>query len=241
MVQDFEGTFSPDLSEPILWDRMLAVFAGRLNVTSALYGFLPSVYWLELGHVTQASVVRHNHPDEVLGHVNGKGLLDDDPCILRLKTGEPWFFWHEALDWSGADEGQKARYESGDPRSNVGVTIRLPFFEGRALAGLGLCARNSTPEEFKQAWLAGVEEHLAVARAFDAAMRPRMIANRFKLSKREVSVIKLLATGLSAKRAADHLGLQPKTVFNVMDKARKSLQAETTLQAVTKAMAYRLI
>jgi len=220
---------------------MLAVFAGRLNVTSALYGFLPSVYWLELGNVTQASVVRHNHPDDVLGHVNGKGLLDDDPCSLRLKAEEPWFLWQDALDWAGADESQRARLDSGDPRANVGVTIRLPFFEGRAIAGLGLCARTSSPEDFKAAWLAGLDDHLALARAFDTAMRPRMIANRFKLSKREVSVIKLLATGLSAKRAADHLGLQPKTVFNVMDKARKSLHAETTLQAVTKAMAYRLI
>ncbi len=241
MVQDLEGIFSPDLSETVLWDRMLAAFAGRLNVTSALYGILPSVNWLDLGGISQNSIVRHNHPEDVLGHVNGKGLLDDDPCTIRLKTEEPWFFWHEALDWVGADEHQKARYQSGDPRANVGVTVRLPFFEGRAVAGLGLCARNSSPDEFKQAWHADIDGHLAIARAFDAAMRPRMIANRFKLSKREVSVIRLLATGLSAKRAADHLGLQPKTVFNVMDKARKSLQADTTLQAVTKAMAYKLI
>ncbi|MBL8790933.1 MAG: autoinducer binding domain-containing protein [Rhizobiales bacterium] len=241
MGQDFEGTFSPDLSENLLWERMLAVFADRLHVTSAMYGFLPSVHWLELGGISQVSVIRHNHPDDIIGQVNGKGMLDDDPCALRLRAEEPWFLWADALDWAGVDAEQKARFDSGDPGGNVGVTIRLPFFEGRALAGLGLCARATSPEAFREAWLAGLDDHLALARAFDAAMRPRMIANRFKLSKREVSVIRLLATGLSAKRAADFLGLQPKTVFNVMDKARKSLQAETTLQAVTKAMAYRLI
>lgn len=241
VVENYEGIFSSDLSENILWERLLAVFAGRLNVTSALYGFVPSVYWLEVGTPTQAAVFRHNHPEDVVGQINGKGMLDDDACSLRLRGEEPWFLWYDALNWSGKDDAQVARFQSGDPGGNVGVTIRLPFFEGRAIAGLGLCARNSTPDTFKEAWLAGLDDHLALAKAFDAAMRPRMIANRFKLSKREVSVIRLLATGLSAKRAADHLGLQPKTVFNVMDKARKSLHAETTLQAVTKAMAYRLI
>lgn len=233
--------FSPELSESVLWDRMLAVFAERLKVTSALYGFVPSVFWLEGPGLTQEAVVRHNHPDEIMGVAIPGSMLDDDPCALRLATDEPWFFWHDAADWRGGSARQTARHSSGDPGGNVGVTIRLPFFEGRAMAGLGLCARHSSPEDFKAAWLSGLEENLSLARSFDAAMRPRMIANRFKLSRREVSVIRLLASGLSAKRAADQLGLQPKTVFNVMDKARKSMEAETTLQAVTKAMAYRLI
>jgi len=233
--------FSPELSESVLWDRMLAVFADRLKVTSALYGFVPSVFWLGGQGLTREAVVRHNHPDDIMGATVPSAILDDDPCALRLQTDESWFFWDDAANWPGGNAKQVARVESGDAGGNVGVTVRLPFFEGRAMAGLGLCARHSTPEQFRQAWHSGLDEYLTLARAFDAAMRPRMIANRFKLSRREVSVIRLLASGLSAKRTADQLGLQTKTVFNVMDKARKSMVAETTLQAVTKAMAYRLI
>ena len=235
------SVFAPELSENALWERMLAIFGDRLNITSAMYGFVPSVFWVAEGTMTRMLTYRHNHSPEVLGEAKQDALLDDDPCALRLKAGEPWFLWHDATDWSGVTPAQVIRQNSGDPAANVGITIRFPFFDDRAVAGLGLCARGSTPEEFRERWLAEVDGHLALARAFDAAMRPRMIANRFKLSQREISVVSLLASGLSAKLVAAQLGLQTKTVFNVMDKARKSLNSETTLEAVTKAMAYRII
>lgn len=235
------SVFAPELSETALWERMLAVFGDRLKITSAMYGFVPSVFWVAEGTMTRMLTYRHNHPPEVLGEAQPDALLDDDPCALCLKAGEPWFLWQEATAWSGVTPAQVIRQNSGDPAANVGVTIRFSFFEGRAVAGLGLCARTSSPEDFKARWLEEIDGHLALAQAFDAAMRPRMIANRFKLSQREISVVSLLASGLSAKLVAEQLGLQTKTVFNVMDKARKSLASETTLEAVTKAMAYRII
>jgi DNA-binding CsgD family transcriptional regulator len=240
-VDNFSGVFSPELSESVLWERMLAVFADRLRVTSALYGFVPSVYWLKEGTVSRALTFRHNHPPDIMGDAEPGALLERDATTLRLSAGEPWFFWRDATAWPGVTAAQLAYQESGVKEGNVGVSIAMPFFEGRALAGLGLCARTSTPEEFEKRWHDGLDDHLALARAFDAAMRPRMIANRFKLSHREVSVVRLLANGLTAKQVASQLGLQPKTVFNVMDKARKSLHSETTLEAVTKALAYQII
>lgn len=233
--------FDPALSEDALWERMLSAFASRIGATSALYGFLPSLFWLEEGLLSRSVIFRHDHPAEVLGDANPESLLDDDPSALRLKTGEQWFFWDDATNWEGSSPAQVRRFASGSPAANVGVSIRMPFFEGRAVAGLGLCALHCSAEQFRALWLTKLDENLALAQAFDAVMRPRMIANRFKLTKREVSVMRLLACGLSAKSCAEHLGLQPKTVFNVMDRARKSLGAETTLEAVTKAMAFSLI
>ena len=233
--------FDPGLSEEALWDHMLAVFATRLGTSSALYGFLPSLFRLEEGLISHSLIFRHNHPPEVFGAAEGQTALDQDPCALRLASGEPWFFWHEAANWSGNKMEQPPRPVADNSNGDVGVTIRLPFFDGRAIAGLGLCARGATPDAFAALWRNGMDEHLAIARAFDAAMRPRMIGNRFKLTRREISVLRLLAAGLTAKAAAERLGLRPKTVFNVMEKSRLSLQSSTTLEAVTKALAYRLI
>lgn len=236
-----KGLFAPELDEDSLWAQMVSVFSGRLGATSALYGFVPSAFWLGEDRVTESIVFRHNHPQEVLGEGPSSCALDNEPSVLRLRQDEPWFLWHEAIQWPGVTLAQRARFSAGNPASNVGVSIRMPFFEGRAVAGLGFCALGTSAEAFAARWHADVDGHLALARQFDAAMRPRMIANRFKLSKREVSVMRLLAVGLTAKLVADKLGLQPKTVFNVMDRARKSLKASTTMEAVTKALAFRLI
>lgn len=220
---------------------MLAVFSNRLNVTSALFGFVPDRFWLEQPELSEVAEIRHNYPPEVLGPYNDDDILSNDPCVICVAHGAPWFLWEDVALLPNLTAAQRARMDTGAPEANVGVTICMPFFEGRAVAGLGLCAMGTPAEEFRRLWQADVEGHLAIAHAFDAHMRPRMIANRYKLSKREASVVRLLATGLSAKRVADQLGLQTKTVFNVMDKSRKTLAAETTLQAVNKALAYRLI
>ena len=49
------------------------------------------------------------------------------------------------------------------------------------------------------------------------------------------------AGGMTAKQIAEHLGLSPKTISNTLERARKSMEAVSTMEAVAKALVYELI
>jgi DNA-binding CsgD family transcriptional regulator len=46
---------------------------------------------------------------------------------------------------------------------------------------------------------------------------------------------------MTAKQIAEHLQLSPKTVANTLERARKTLEAVSTMEAVAKALVYELI
>jgi DNA-binding CsgD family transcriptional regulator len=236
------NTFSPGRTEAELWSRWVSFARERLGASSSLYGFMPTLHTLERNAVTRTVVMIHNHPQDHIGNFEEDELLDDDVCTKRLVQDEPYFLWENALEWAGVTEAQRDRYQRvGAVGLNSGVSIRFSFFDGRGVGGLGLCCRGLPQAEFRRRWEERKEDILEGAHAFDEAMRPRMIANRYKLTQREKEVMALLCSGMLVKEAAKKLGIAPKTVFNITDRVRRNLGTVNTIEAVTKALAYNLI
>ena len=46
---------------------------------------------------------------------------------------------------------------------------------------------------------------------------------------------------MTAKQIAEHLHFSPKTIANTLERARKTLEAVSTMEAVAKALVYELI
>jgi DNA-binding CsgD family transcriptional regulator len=67
------------------------------------------------------------------------------------------------------------------------------------------------------------------------------VRKKFKPTPRELEVMSYSAGGMTAKQIADHLQLSPKTIANTLERARKSMHAVSTMEAVAKALIYELI
>ncbi len=124
---------------------------------------------------------------------------------------------------------------------SVGVTLGFSFKMGKGLAGIGLASSGMDAEIFKSAWLVDQDAHIALLTEFDRLMRPAMVANRLHLSPREKQCLSLTASGMSAKEIALQLGIAENTVSNILIRARESMQAGSTIEAIAKALAYDLI
>jgi|SRR5690554_1842073 len=67
------------------------------------------------------------------------------------------------------------------------------------------------------------------------------VLEKVKLSKREVEVLKQLATGLTARAIAENLYISPSTVRKHIENIYQKLQAHSKIEAVEKARKQRLI
>lgn len=60
---------------------------------------------------------------------------------------------------------------------------------------------------------------------------------RFRLTEREISIIELTAAGNSAKEAACHLDIAPRTVEKHLDNSRLKMDAKNTTHLITLCIA----
>ena len=232
----FEGSSSEDE----LWSRFARMAGDEFGVTSILYGFTHNKYAAMRTGITKSLYMRHNHPAGYIEAYGRDRFLDHDPCATELFATGASVLWEEvyALDTRDA----RIRREIGRGfEMDIGVTIGLTFGGGAGITGAGFSAGPQRAAEFLKVWEARGREMEALFAAFDARLRPTMIAGRLQLTPRERDVIAYAAGGLSGKEIAHHLGMRPKSVFNVMDRARKALEASTTFEAIAKAYAYNLI
>ena len=65
--------------------------------------------------------------------------------------------------------------------------------------------------------------------------------NHRPLTPRELTVLRLLATGITQKVIAQKMGLSPYTVADYADRARYKMSAANTLHAVVTAQARGLL
>jgi DNA-binding CsgD family transcriptional regulator len=234
--------FLPEDSEAILWRKLHDVAGQRYGITSCLYCFSHSRHCLSHIDVLRGSVLIHSHPEEYISSFADDSFFRDDIVCSRLIGGEGYSLWSESPSWPKATEVQRRKEEIYRRMGmNVGVSFAIPFFDGKGLAGLGLAASKTSVEEFNTLWREKSAEMQAMAAAFDAVMRPRMIANRFQLTPREREVLQLFAGGMSAKEVGHELAIKTKTVFNTMERSRKAMRAANTMEAVSKAMAFGLL
>lgn len=241
-VDDALDCFSASNSEAELWQKLHAYAENRFGVTSILYGFAHSKYVAERVGITKSLIMRHSHPKEYVDIFGESSFLDNDISASAIIDDPSPFLWHRTLGQGELTEAQKRQAAIDDDfQMGVGVSYGFRFANGQGIGGIGLCARGLPATEFEKIWSDRAAELTALVFAFDACMRPRMTETRLKLSPRERDVLAYSAGGLTAKEIAAHLGLQPKTVYNTLERARKSLMSASTMEAVAKAYVYRLI
>jgi len=239
-VESILTCFESDATEDDLWGRLARVANDEFGVTSILYGFSHNKYVALKDGITKSLYIRHNHPAGYVDAFGGDSFLDSDPCATQLFRTGASVLWEDVY----ALDSREARRRQEIGRSydmDIGVTVGVSFASGVGIAGAGFCAAGQRPDQFGKLWRARRREIEALFVAFDARLRPIMVSNRLKLSPRERDVIAYAAAGLTGKEIAHHLGMRPKSVFNVMERARTALEATTTFEAIAKAYAYNLI
>ena len=239
-LENVFSSFQVGDGEQALWDKLCSMSASNYGITSVLYGFAHSKYVEFRGGLTKCLYLKHNHPSDYINYVGEDTFLDNDECAdAIIKHAKP-FLWADNLE-NATDAQRRQALVDHEFRMDVGVSFSLPFFGGAGMGGLGMCARGMKATEFEKIWTEKSREMCALVAAFDACMRPVMISNRLRLTPRERDVIAYAAAGMGGKEIATRLGLHPKTVFNTMERARHSLQANNTMEAIAKAYVYNLI
>lgn len=225
-------------------NEILAKFIDVANkeygIDHVLYGFTHSIFTVKRLKVTRAIYFRHNYPSEYVEAVGLDRLLDDDACTEAI------IYDHTSILWSSVDAlatpAQARRIELDESFGiTVGASFALPFDEGRGIGGVGLCTRSRSEADFAREWSLRKAEIEFFVSCFDLAMRGPMVRSLFRLTPRERDVLAYTAGGLSAKEIAHHLGIGAKSVSNTLERARRSMDAKTTAEAVAKAHVYRLI
>ena len=190
--------------------------------------------------MTRCLNIRHNYPANYVEAIGETRFLDDDVCTQSIvEQGAP-FLWSSAPKDLPPEMARRIEIDEAHGIS-VGVSFALPFDGGRGAAGMGLCSRSMSEGEFARFWECEKEGLTLFVTAFDAVMRDRMVARLYQLTPREREVLAHAAGGMGAKEIAHQLDIAPKTVFNTLERARRSLQASNTIEAVAKAYVYRLI
>jgi LuxR family transcriptional regulator len=236
------GCLSPVDSEDELWRKLHKYAGARFGVTSILYGFAHSKYVAERIGITKSLLMRHSHPREYIDAFGESSFLDNDIASSSIIDDPGPVLWHGNFESKGLTEAQKRQAAIDDDfQMGVGVSFGFRFADGQGVGGIGLCTRGLSAVEFEKIWSERAAELTALVFAFDVCMRERMVESRLKLSPRERDVLAYSAGGLTAKEIAAHLGLRPKTVYNTLERARKSLKSASTMEAVAKAYVYRLI
>lgn len=239
-IEDVLTSFSVEDGEERLWAKLHEIAGQKYGVTSVLYGFAHSRHVAERVGLTKSLYLRYSHPQDYIDCLGANSFLDNDMCAAAIIQDTQPFLWSNDLENATEEQKCQALIDS-DFGMDVGVSFSLPFFEGSGIGGLGFCTRGLPVEEFGKIWGERSREMQALVAAFDVCMRPAMVSNRLRLTPRERDVLAYAAAGMGAKEIARRLGLHHKTVFNAMDRARKSLQAGSTMEAIAKAYVYNLI
>ena len=224
-----------------IWQRLLDVTAERFGFTSVLYAFTHSRFTASRTGLTNSVFLIHKHDEDYLACFPDGLSLDDAIAAQLILNGETDFLWQD-FDKLDLRPSQRASLEF-DKSLGMGVGVSFGFrFGGHSGFG-GTCwgKRHEDPDRFRAMWQARRGEMVRLAHQFDAAMRPVMVRNRFKLTPREVDVMSYSAGGMTAKQIADHLGLSPKTINHTLERTRKKMEAVSTMEAVAKALIYDLI
>lgn len=225
-----------------LWRKLHSIAELRFGVTAICYGFTHSRQIFAFPGYAKKLHIKHSFPNEYVSASGGLHFVENSVPTAKLLEGAAFSLWNEAWQAGNLTQEQlEQRAVAEAHRMNIGVSLMLPDFSGHGAAAICFAAPTLDAAEFDRIWSERGQELRQVASAFDVTARPAFIAAMMKLTPRERDVLACAAAGMGGKSIADRLGLHPKTVFNTMQCARKSLQAASTIEAAAKAVVYGLI
>jgi DNA-binding CsgD family transcriptional regulator len=227
--------------EDLLWQELAQYVRRAYGVTSMLYAFTHSKYTVARTGIMPSIYFRHDYPPDFIAAYGGSLTLDGSVAAQLILNGGTHLFWSDfaSMDLSA---GQRARIAK-DAACGMGVGVSFGFRFGANSGHAALCwaARGADARAFKALITARRAEVDRIGAEFDARIRRAMIENRIRLTPREKDVPSYSAGGMTAKQIASHLGLSQKTVVHTLERARHSLGAASTMEAVAKALVYELI
>ncbi len=232
--------FDPEASDDELWMSFVGELSRRHGVDHALYGFTHSRLRATQMGVTRSLDFRHNYPDTYVEAIGADVFLDDDVCTRAIIESDEPMLWSEAPTDLSPEMARRVEIDEA-LGFTVGASFALRFADDRGFGGVGLCSRSTSEAEFARHWRAERRNLAILVAAFDAMARERMIRRLYRLTPRERDVLAFSACGFSAKEIAHRLDLTPKTIFNTLERARRSLGAGSTTEAIVKAYVHRLI
>jgi LuxR family transcriptional regulator, quorum-sensing system regulator SdiA len=233
--------FSPDDTEDDLWAKLADHIRETYGVTAMMYAFTHSKYTVSRTGLMPSIYLRHNYPDDYLATYSNGLTLDDSLAAGILLEGQTPLLWSD-LKAFPASAQQRKRFDFEKQFSlDVGISFACRFGGNSGIAALCWAARHADAAEFQKLVQQKRGEMENIAATFDSLMRPLMVRNRIHLTPRETDVLSYSAGGMSAKQIAEHLSLSPKTITNTLERARRSLGAVSTMEAVAKALVYELI
>jgi DNA-binding CsgD family transcriptional regulator len=228
-------------SEDVLWDKLSSFTRSAYGVSSMLYAFTHSKYTVSRTGIMPSIYLRHNYPDDYITTYGGELSLDNSVAAELILAGGSHLFWS---DFPGRElsPGQRERIAIDQALGmNTGISFGFRFGANSGFAALCWASRHADPQAFKQLINDNRAEIDRIAQAFQVRMRAVMIASRIQLTPREKEVLSYSAGGMTAKQIGMHLGLSQKTVANTLQRARHSMGAVSTMEAVAKALVYELI
>ncbi len=232
--------FSRFVCEDEIWTEMFIYVAREFGVTAMMFAFTHASQFASRAGLTENLILRHNVPEDYL--VANKGLqLDEDVVVKMSLHGGSCILWSKIDAWDMSADDREQHERDKALGFGVGVSYGIRFGGTTGAASLCMGARHADAKCFDARVIARDAELQALVREFDRHMRPAMVATRMKLTAREREVLSLSAGGMTAKQIASQLGLSPKTVEHTLERARKSLGAMSTAEAVAKSIVYGLV
>lgn len=228
------------LIEDELWNKFTGELKNKYGIDHLLYGFTYSRLRAAHAGVTRNLDFRHNYPSEYVEAIGVDQFLDDDVCTSAIMASTEPFLWSDASDDLPPEMARRVEIDDAFGM-NVGVSFALRFADGCGFGGMGLCSRSASERDFARLWQTEKRSLSILVGTFDTIVRHRMIDRLYHLTPRERDVLAFTAGGFSAKQTAHLLDLAPKTVSNVLERARRALGVGSTTEAIVKAYVYRLI
>ncbi|MBK8455842.1 MAG: autoinducer binding domain-containing protein [Phyllobacteriaceae bacterium] len=224
-----------------IWARFKSIANAEFGVTHALWGISHSFTRALESGFTAAIESWSDYPEDYLGVLSSKGLLDHDYSTRYIIENRRPYFWMSGKGIADMTAKERERDILDEMFSlKVGVSLPMVFGHNHG-SGVGLATGGLTAPELDEIWHLKGDALTGLCMAFDAAMRQFAPPERFDLTKRERDVLSFAASGMNALQIATHLDLSNRTVEGALDRARRTLKSANTTEAVAKAIVFGLI
>jgi LuxR family transcriptional regulator len=234
--------------------RLEEAFAGLFTQTQALgfdaviYDYTPVPRSLEGALITPSLLEMRNVPEDMRRLWCERGYYQVDPVQhFALESCAP-FVWSYQRPDSGAlhgrldDNAQEVTHYMRDHNMPCGATVPLHLPHGGFVTLTGIVASQQQARDISDtlAQLTFIAHRFQESAfpLFDASM---LTCRHVKLSNRERECLAWSAEGLTAKEIARKLHRSVATVTLHLNTAAKKLGATNRVQAVARALHYRLL
>jgi len=205
-----------------------------------LYGYTRFRNGESLGDLRDA-IILTNHSPEYMREYIDRGLYRHGPLLCWALNNVGPVSWRRLSEWEAAGQlGPKSRAVLRLNRGMgllAGYTISFKEVSPRYGGAIGLCARPGLDQDAVDTiWERSGEEILTINNVTHLRLTQLPHPGSRHLTPRQREVLEWVADGKTTQDVAELLGLTPGTVEKHLRRARDVLDAETTAQAILKAI-----